>query len=252
MQKRVNPYCSYVVKGKAVPGVAIILRELLKCLDDLGIPHAYESDIRRRLRKRDDCKTSANQHFLRLTSESSNIDRTRGDTRNMSCIIIPKRDVPEIFFNLLEGLYMCILFITKLTTLTGHEQNYTDSGSHIALKLLHMLVAVILLLMMPLKVYLVVAVVDVELLVAVSLKLCLVVAVVDMELLVVASLELCLVVAVMDIEHLFTVFLELCLVVVVSLKLRLVVAVIVINLFSVVCLKLRLVVAVIVIDLLLV
>ena len=51
----------------------------------------------------------------------------------MSCIIIPKRDVPEIFFNLLEGLYMCILFITKLTkyiTLTGHEQDYTDSGSH--------------------------------------------------------------------------------------------------------------------------
>ena len=84
-------------------GVAVIIKELLKLLDNESIPHADESDLRRQLRKRRECKTSGNQHFLKQGSSSKTIDRGNGDTRNMSCVIVPRKDIPECFFSLLEG-----------------------------------------------------------------------------------------------------------------------------------------------------
>ena len=34
-----------------MPGVAIVLKDLLRHLDAVDVPHAYETDIRRKLRR---------------------------------------------------------------------------------------------------------------------------------------------------------------------------------------------------------
>lgn len=101
----VNPTCTYSYgdSRKGQHGVAIILKELLQLLDRFEIEHADESTIRRELRKRGDCKTSANQFFLTKKSKSTLIDRKKGDTRNVSCVIIPSKDVPDSFFEALEA-----------------------------------------------------------------------------------------------------------------------------------------------------
>ena len=99
----VNPQCSFLYNAtaKSQPGVAIVLKKLLHRLDDLGIQHPDESSFRRQLRKRNDCKTTANQHFLMKGSTSTDIDRRRGDTRNFSCVIVPRKDIPKEFFDLI-------------------------------------------------------------------------------------------------------------------------------------------------------
>ena len=104
----VNPQCSFLTNstGKSQPGVAIVLKKLLRRLDNLGIRHADESAIRRQLRKRSDCKTTANQHFLVKGSSSREIDRRRGDTRNLSCVIVPRKEIPKEFFDLM-GMSHC-------------------------------------------------------------------------------------------------------------------------------------------------
>lgn len=100
--KVVNPKCTYTCRegGPRQQGVAIILKELLQLLDNYSISHAGESSIRRELRKRNDCKTSGNQFFLNKNSHSNTIVRRRknGDVRNVSCVIIPSKDVPDLFF----------------------------------------------------------------------------------------------------------------------------------------------------------
>ena len=100
----VNPQCFFWCQstGQNQSGVAIVLKKLLRRLDNLGIQHTDESSIRRQLRKRSDCKTTANQHFLMRGSTSTDIDRKRGDTRNLSCVILPRKDIPKQFFSLIS------------------------------------------------------------------------------------------------------------------------------------------------------
>ena len=65
--------------------------------------HADELSIQLQLRKRSDCKTTANQHFLVKGSTSKKIDRKGNDTKNTSCVIIPRSDVPARFFQIIDG-----------------------------------------------------------------------------------------------------------------------------------------------------
>ena len=67
--------------GQNQPGVAIVLKKLLRQLDNLGIQHIDELSIRQKLRKRSNCKTTANQHFLMKESTSADIDRKQGDVQ---------------------------------------------------------------------------------------------------------------------------------------------------------------------------
>ena len=89
-------------------------------LDKYAIKYADEPSIRRKLRKRGDCKTSANQLFLRKNSQSVTIDRKKEDTRNVLGIVIPSTDVPESFFTGLKtyGKYTNALYIVWLATCT--------------------------------------------------------------------------------------------------------------------------------------
>ena len=84
-----------MLNGVGVAGVADLIKELLKLLEDESVPHAGISDLRRQLRKRRECKTSRNQHFLKQGFSSKTIDRSSGDTRNRSCVIVPRKDIPE-------------------------------------------------------------------------------------------------------------------------------------------------------------
>ena len=94
--------CMHVLHNNSIHGVAIVLKKASSSLDNLGIQHTDESSIRRQLRKRSDCKTTANQHFLMRGSTSTDIDRKRGDTRNLSCVILPRKDIPKQFFSLIS------------------------------------------------------------------------------------------------------------------------------------------------------
>lgn len=107
----VNPNCMYVSPNgtkRPQPGVAIVLKRLLHELSRIGMDHADESSIRLQLRKRSDCKTTANQYFLMRGSTSKRIDRKGTDTKNTSCVIIPRSDVPERFFQIIEGYILSI------------------------------------------------------------------------------------------------------------------------------------------------
>ena len=107
----VNPNCMYVSPNgskRPQPAVAIVLKRLLHALTRIGMDHADESSIRLQLRKRSDCKTTANQYFLVKGSTPQKIDRKGNDTKNTSCVIIPRSDVPERFFQIIEG-YKCSL-----------------------------------------------------------------------------------------------------------------------------------------------
>ena len=108
----VNPKCTYTSsdKHRSRQGVAIVLKELLQLLDKYSIQHIDEPSIRRELRRRSDCKTSGNQFFLTKDSRAKKIIRKMGDTRNISCIIIPYSDIPDSFFKALETGKYYILF----------------------------------------------------------------------------------------------------------------------------------------------
>ncbi len=105
----VNPYCSFLCgpNNKNTPGVAVILKELLVKLDRLKIEHQDEAAIRRQLRimanRTNGVKTSANQFFLKKDAIDSVIDRKKPNTRNVSCVIIPRHDVPQCFSRLVSG-----------------------------------------------------------------------------------------------------------------------------------------------------
>ena len=96
------------------PAVAIVLKRLLHELSKIGLDHADESSIRMQLRKRSDCKSTAIQYFLVKGSTSTKIDRKGTDTKNTSCVIIPRSDVPERSFQIIEGSYMQALWFTLL------------------------------------------------------------------------------------------------------------------------------------------
>ena len=99
----VNPNCMYVSPNgskRPQPAVAIVLKRLLHALTRIGMDHADESSIRLQLRKRSDCKTTANQYFLVKGSTSKKMGN---NTKNTSCVIIPRSDVPERFFQIIEG-----------------------------------------------------------------------------------------------------------------------------------------------------
>ncbi len=86
-----NPKVCYKTKsqtGKKKPGVAIVLKELLTVLDQLSIDHPDECTIRRGLRRCKDVETSGTQRF-----------RYKGGKKMASCIIIPREDVPQSFFD---------------------------------------------------------------------------------------------------------------------------------------------------------
>ncbi len=94
---------SIIVGGKRILGVAVILKDLLSVFDQLSIDHPSEAALRRILRHRRNVITSANQKFLSNDSD----DKIRiSNSRHYSCIILPKDDIPNSFFeHLSEGLY---------------------------------------------------------------------------------------------------------------------------------------------------
>ena len=47
--KVVNPDCTFSNGKQTIPGVAVILKELLPKLDELGVEHMEEASIRRDL-----------------------------------------------------------------------------------------------------------------------------------------------------------------------------------------------------------
>lgn len=55
----VNPRINYKCGGKKIPGVAIILKDLLSVLDQLSIEHADEATLRRLLRQKKNVLTSS-------------------------------------------------------------------------------------------------------------------------------------------------------------------------------------------------
>ena len=93
-------YKSTDSRGAMRPGVAVILRDLISVLDQLAIEHPDESSIRRVLRQRKDVVTTANQRFLVDKSGAERINKS--NSHHYSCIIIPREDVPQTFFDKLE------------------------------------------------------------------------------------------------------------------------------------------------------
>ena len=99
----VNPSCSYSSGEKRnLKGVAISLKKFLKVLDDKQIEHDEESHIRRNLRRRADVKTTATQFFLSASATSR--DMVRKNCTPQSCVIIPKSDIPQEFFDLIDEM----------------------------------------------------------------------------------------------------------------------------------------------------
>ena len=111
----INPNCSYSSgEKKNLKGVAIFLKKFLKVLDENNIEHDDESQIRRYLRRRVDIKTTATQFFLSPTIKSN--EMIRKNCTPHSCIIIPKSDVPQEFFELINEMegekIICNSYIT--------------------------------------------------------------------------------------------------------------------------------------------
>ena len=76
-----------------------MLKKLLYQLDDLGIQHPDESSFHHQLWKWSDCNTTVNQLFPMKGSASTDINRTRADTRNLFSVIVPhKKKHPKAFF----------------------------------------------------------------------------------------------------------------------------------------------------------
>ena len=97
----VNPKIRFNCGGKMKQGVAVILKDLLCVLDQLSVDHPEESAIRRVRRQKKGVITSANQRFLLSTAHGA--ERiTKSNSRHYSCIIIPKEEVPQSFFDLLD------------------------------------------------------------------------------------------------------------------------------------------------------
>ena len=104
----VNPKVKFSSGGKMKPGVAIILKDLLCVLDQFGINHPEEPSIRKVLRQKKGVLTSVNQCFLLDGTSAEQI--TKINSRHYSCIIIPKEEVPQAFFDKLENgtLHCCV------------------------------------------------------------------------------------------------------------------------------------------------
>lgn len=99
----VNPDCSYSSGEKRnLKGVAVLLKKFLKVLDEKSIDHDDESQIRRNLRRRADVKTTATQFFL--NPDSTSTEMIRNNCIPHSCVIIPKSDVPQDFFELMDEM----------------------------------------------------------------------------------------------------------------------------------------------------
>ena len=89
---------------KNLKGVAVYLKELLRALDEKLIPHDDERSIRRKLRKRVDVKTTASQFFLKEDREIGPMESlNRQNSSPHSCVIIPRADVPQEFFEVMEN-----------------------------------------------------------------------------------------------------------------------------------------------------
>lgn len=104
MLQFVNPtvrYKSSDSHGVMRPGVAVILKDLISVLDQLSVEHPDEAAIRRILRQRKDVVTTANQRFL-LSCISGAQKITKSNSHHYSCVIIPREDVPQSFFDKLE------------------------------------------------------------------------------------------------------------------------------------------------------
>lgn len=118
----VNPTVRYKSNDKCEmmrPGVAVILKDLVSVLDQLNIEHPDESSIRRVLRQRKDVLTTANQRFLVGMSGAEKI--TKGNSHHYSCIIIPREDVPQTFFDKLEANHCKCIIMHVQSKITLHE-----------------------------------------------------------------------------------------------------------------------------------
>lgn len=69
-------------------------------LDEKNIEHDDEANIRRKLRRRVDVKTTATQFFLDPNAKTMDMDRK--NCKPHSSIIIPNSDLPQEFFEILE------------------------------------------------------------------------------------------------------------------------------------------------------
>ena len=85
--------------GSKISGVAIVLKDFLLALDNHGISHASENQIRQHIRKRSDCQTHMKPHFLKKGYKSNRICRlVPSSTWCKTCICIPWTDIPDTFF----------------------------------------------------------------------------------------------------------------------------------------------------------
>ena len=107
--------------------MAIVLKRLLHALTKIEKDHADESSIRLQLRKRSDCKTTANQYFLVKGSTSK---RKGNDTKNTSCVIIPRSDVPERFFQIIERLQVLFIVPHKDFVFIGREEGEINAATN--------------------------------------------------------------------------------------------------------------------------
>ena len=116
----VNPAVKYKTQskkmlsgGNKISGVAIVLKDFLLALDNYGITHESEKQIRQRIRKRSDCQTHMKQFFLKKGYKSNKICRwIPSSTKCKTCICIPRTDVPDSFFEFLsdngEKRFYCV------------------------------------------------------------------------------------------------------------------------------------------------
>ena len=103
----VNPNVSYLPKKKAgavkISGVAITLKEFLREADGFNIEHEGEKKIRSKLRGHPRCDTRMKQYFNIEGSTKNVIDRSDVcSVRCITCICIPKDEIPEGFFELVK------------------------------------------------------------------------------------------------------------------------------------------------------
>jgi len=103
----VNPNITYVPKNRAgstkVTGIAIILKEFLREADKFNIEHEGEKKIRSKLQGHPRCGTRMKQYFNILGSTKNAIDRNDANSvRCSTCICIPRDEIPEGFFQIVE------------------------------------------------------------------------------------------------------------------------------------------------------
>ena len=87
-----------------VHGVAVSLKEFIKEADRWNIEHHEEKNIRQKLRGHPRCDSRKKQYFNIIGSEKKKIDRRdKASVRCLTCICMPRDEVPDGFFELMDA-----------------------------------------------------------------------------------------------------------------------------------------------------